>query len=243
MGRSRPQDWDILKYPLHDAFHRYIQTLNKYYLSLDALHAKEYHKDYFHWLQINAAENSVYIFQRGLGEGAVIGVFNFSDQLWESYPCTFPEKTTGSRAAEQRLGDLRREHPSSPPQGSFHQDSGETISSNSRFTTIQRESFSGIIFWRQKINRYVKKNPACRILRLCRGAKRHLPLRRSALHAERLCDRKELLRISVTTSFLLHNKVGKPASTPKKSRETLYPFSAVPRNSPSSPSTSGIFTF
>ena len=90
---SRPQDWDILKYPLHDAFHRYIQTLNKYYLSLDALHAKEYHKDYFHWLQINAAENSVYIFQRGLGEGAVIGVFNFSDQLWESYPCTFPEKT------------------------------------------------------------------------------------------------------------------------------------------------------
>lgn len=90
---SREQDWDLLTYPLHDVFHKYIRELNSLYESQEALYSKEYHPQYFRWLEIHAAEKSVYIFQRGKGKGSVIAAFNFSDQTWDDYPCRLPEKT------------------------------------------------------------------------------------------------------------------------------------------------------
>ncbi len=90
---KREQDWDLLTYPLHDAFYHYIRELNRLYETQEALYSKEYHPDYFRWLEINAAEKSVYIFRRGKGKGSVIAAFNFSDQTWEKYPCRLPEKT------------------------------------------------------------------------------------------------------------------------------------------------------
>lgn len=90
---NRQQDWELLSYPLHDSFHRYIQTLNQIYLTTESLYCREYHRDYFHWLEIHAAEKSVYIFQRGQGGGAIVAAFNFSDQNWEKHPCKFPQKT------------------------------------------------------------------------------------------------------------------------------------------------------
>lgn len=39
---KREQDWDILKYPLHDAFHRFMKDLNQIYLSHPALYEQEY---------------------------------------------------------------------------------------------------------------------------------------------------------------------------------------------------------
>ena len=90
---SREQDWDLLTYPLHDVFHKYIREVNSLYESQEALYSKEYHPQYFRWLEIHAAEKSVYIFQRGKGKGSVIAAFNFSDQTWDDYPCRLPEKT------------------------------------------------------------------------------------------------------------------------------------------------------
>lgn len=84
---KRQQDWEMLTYPLHDAFQRYIQALNRLYLSTEALYSREYDSGYFQWIECHAPEKSVYIFQRGIGQGAVIAAFNFSDQTWENYPC------------------------------------------------------------------------------------------------------------------------------------------------------------
>lgn len=84
---SREQDWDILTYPLHDAFHKYIRELNRLYETQEALYSKEYHPQYFQWLEIHAASKSVYIFQRGKEKGSIIAAFNFSDQTWEDHPC------------------------------------------------------------------------------------------------------------------------------------------------------------
>lgn len=84
---KRQQDWELLTYPLHDAFLRYIQALNRLCLCTETLYGREYDSGYFQWIECHAAEKSVYIFQRGIGEGAVIAAFNFSDQTWENYPC------------------------------------------------------------------------------------------------------------------------------------------------------------
>lgn len=89
---KRQQDWNLLTYPLHDAFYKYIQALNHLYLCTEALHSKEYHPQYFQWLECHAPEKSVFIFQRGIGKGAIIAAFNFSDLKWENYPCQLHQK-------------------------------------------------------------------------------------------------------------------------------------------------------
>ena len=76
---SRGQDWDILKYPLHDSFNLYIKTLNKLYLSHSALYERDYSSDGFRWADCNNTENCIYAIERKSGSETLIGVFNFSD--------------------------------------------------------------------------------------------------------------------------------------------------------------------
>lgn len=37
---KREQDWDILKYPIHDTFHHFMRELNHLYMTTPALSAK-----------------------------------------------------------------------------------------------------------------------------------------------------------------------------------------------------------
>lgn len=77
-AEDREQDWDILKYPLHDAFHRYITKLNEIYLKNTALHSGEYNMDNFRWIMSDNCEQCVYIYERSCGGSTVLCVFNFS---------------------------------------------------------------------------------------------------------------------------------------------------------------------
>lgn len=77
---KREQDWDILKYPNHDAFHHYITELNKIYLENPALYAEDFDRNGFEWLDCNNPQNSVYAFLRRGGEQILFAVFNFSDR-------------------------------------------------------------------------------------------------------------------------------------------------------------------
>ena len=47
---TREQDWDILKYPVHDSFHRFVTDMNKIYLSNPAFFEKDYEQDGFLWI-------------------------------------------------------------------------------------------------------------------------------------------------------------------------------------------------
>lgn len=85
---TREQDWDMLKYPLHDSFRHYIKELNHLYLTIPALYDCEYHPDAFKWLAADAASFSTYVYQRTCGKSSIIAVLNFSDQFWKSF--TFP---------------------------------------------------------------------------------------------------------------------------------------------------------
>lgn len=86
---KRGQDWDILKYPNHDAFHHYIIELNKIYLENPALYADDFGRDGFEWLDCHSESRSVYSFLRKGGGQMVLAVFNFSDKNVSDYELKF----------------------------------------------------------------------------------------------------------------------------------------------------------
>ncbi len=77
---KREQDWDLLKYPNHDAFHCYIMELNRIYLENPALYADDYGTDGFEWLDCHSEEKCVYAFLRRSKNQTLLAVFNFSDK-------------------------------------------------------------------------------------------------------------------------------------------------------------------
>ena len=84
---KREQDWQLIKMPLHDAFNKYIKRLNEVYDNYEALYENEYDSSYFKWLEVNATEKSVYIYERGRDDHRIIVALNFSDN--EYAPFTF----------------------------------------------------------------------------------------------------------------------------------------------------------
>ena len=85
---KREQDWEILKYPLHDAFHRFMKDLNQIYLNHPALYGQDYVSDGFQWLDCHQEERCVYAFERSCGLERIVAVFNFSDEVQEDYLLT-----------------------------------------------------------------------------------------------------------------------------------------------------------
>ncbi len=80
---KREQDWDILKYPAHDAFHRFIKELNHIYLKYPAFSALDFDGRGFEWIDCHQEEKCIYAFMRSDGEQKVVVVFNFSDKVQE----------------------------------------------------------------------------------------------------------------------------------------------------------------
>lgn len=90
---KREQDWDILQYPAHDAFHHYYMDLCKLYEKEAALYDGEYNPECFQWLEVHAEEFSTYVYERkGNGERVIVAL-NFSDQFWKDF--TFKAEVKG----------------------------------------------------------------------------------------------------------------------------------------------------
>lgn len=87
---KREQDWDILKYPIHDAFHRFLTDLNHLYLKHPALYEKDYDRDGFLWLDCHQEESCIYALERSSAKERIAAVFNFSDKE-QSYSLSVPD--------------------------------------------------------------------------------------------------------------------------------------------------------
>lgn len=79
----RQQDWELLKFPMHDGFYHYVRTLNELYCRENILYEKEYDRERFRWLVDDAKEQSVYVYERGKGENTLVAAFNFSKEKQE----------------------------------------------------------------------------------------------------------------------------------------------------------------
>ena len=84
---SREQDWDILKYPLHDAFHRYMIELNRIGQENDAFW-HDYDPENFKWLDCHQEERCIYAIGRKTADHKIVGIFNFSDKEQKDYKLT-----------------------------------------------------------------------------------------------------------------------------------------------------------
>lgn len=82
---KQEQDWNLLSYPKHDAFHQFMVSLNKIYLNNPAFYEKDYEKDGFEWIDCTNGYSAAYAFLRKGAEQNILAVFNFSDSLIPEY--------------------------------------------------------------------------------------------------------------------------------------------------------------
>lgn len=82
---KREQDWEIRKYPNHDAFYCFISELNNFYLTHSALWEKDYEEEGFRWLDCQRETRCIYTIQRKSKEETLIAVFNFGEKEQKKY--------------------------------------------------------------------------------------------------------------------------------------------------------------
>lgn len=89
---KREQDWEMLKYPMHDAFHHYMRELNRIYLENNALYDGDYNSQHFRWIYCRQEGNCVYAFERKGSKQRVMAVFNFSDREEKAFAIPVEDK-------------------------------------------------------------------------------------------------------------------------------------------------------
>lgn len=79
-SEKQQQDWCVLSYPVHDAFHHFTMDLNRIYLGNSAFWEKDFEQDGFLWWDCHEEEKCVYVFERKSRTQRILAVFNFSDR-------------------------------------------------------------------------------------------------------------------------------------------------------------------
>ena len=77
---KREQDWDMLRYPIHDAFRHYFADINHMYKKYPQLYEGDYDPESYRWIIVDDGLGVVYAFWRGLGREKILFFFNFSGQ-------------------------------------------------------------------------------------------------------------------------------------------------------------------
>jgi len=89
-NEKREQDWNLLDYPIHDAFHHFMIDLNTIYLKNPALYENDYDREGFQWIDCKNENLVVYAFMRKSKNQHILVVFNFSDQDILNYNIELP---------------------------------------------------------------------------------------------------------------------------------------------------------
>ena len=83
---KRELDWDLLKYPFHDAFQKYFAHLCRVYSTEPALYDGEYNPDCFEWVACESRNEGVYAWLRkGRGEN-LLCIMNTQDHAHKKFP-------------------------------------------------------------------------------------------------------------------------------------------------------------
>lgn len=87
---GRSIDEELLKYPTHDAFHRYFAALGEMYQKEAALHENEYHPEYFRWIANGNDGDGVFAFLRKCETGDLLVVLNTMNRPQQKYKIALP---------------------------------------------------------------------------------------------------------------------------------------------------------
>lgn len=92
---KREQDFNLLDFPLHASFNRYIKDLNKNYLTYPAFYSEDYINSGFEWLDCNSPDRLMYAILRTGRDGCQIAaVFNFDSWEQIDYKAKWPDGRT-----------------------------------------------------------------------------------------------------------------------------------------------------
>ncbi len=91
---ERELDWMLLRYPLHDAFHKYIAALNGLYHAEPALYEGEYNAACFEWVACQSRDEGVYAYLRKGRGGPLLAVMNTQPKAYLKYPLYLTEGCT-----------------------------------------------------------------------------------------------------------------------------------------------------
>ena len=90
---KREQDWNILQYPMHDKFHRFMRDLNLVYINHPALFKNDYKTEGFNWVNCHEEEKCIYVFERICKDERILALFNFSDAYHKGFEVPIENKT------------------------------------------------------------------------------------------------------------------------------------------------------
>ena len=88
---EQEQDWDILKFPIHDAFYHYMHDLNQLYLQEPALSAWDYRREGFRWIDCHQENRCIYAYERLADRERLLIILHFSDLQNQQYTVTVPD--------------------------------------------------------------------------------------------------------------------------------------------------------
>ncbi len=77
---KRELDWDILRYPAHDSFAKFITKLNELYRKHSALWERDYDRNGFAWINCHLEGQSLYVYKRMSETEQLLVILNFSDK-------------------------------------------------------------------------------------------------------------------------------------------------------------------
>ena len=140
---KREQDWDILKYPVHDSFHKYIKKLNYIYNSYKALYEDEYNDHNFRWIESCASQKLIYAYEVGMDNQKIVAVFNFSDKDYNGYTL----KINGNAEITEIISSDYDTYSGKTPDKSNSKVTSEYFpESNYTVADINIPSFTGILY-------------------------------------------------------------------------------------------------
>ena len=82
---KRECDWSLLEYPKHREFQKFMRDLQHLYLTEPAFHDGEYNSACFRWLEADAPEERVYVYERMSAGQNYIVVINMSDEQYNNF--------------------------------------------------------------------------------------------------------------------------------------------------------------
>ena len=104
---KREQDWNILEFPIHNAFHRFSKDLSHLYLNNPALFGEDFTKTGFKWIDCHQEEKCIYVFERSCSSQKMVALFNFSDKR-QSY--TLDAKENGYKKLALQLSSEEEQY-------------------------------------------------------------------------------------------------------------------------------------
>ena len=84
-NENKSLPWNLKTFPAHDSISRVIRDLNLIYRNEKAMYFEEHNPAHYHWLMVDNANDSIYAFQRNVGDNTLVFVFNMTTNFYESF--------------------------------------------------------------------------------------------------------------------------------------------------------------